>query len=83
MTEKNMIWQTYDDTERTDEYEIARNIEVRDNGDGHTEVRVTQETLRTDPISLAKVLDTSEMIGLSVALMDAVRSQLEYAEEQR
>jgi rRNA processing protein Krr1/Pno1 len=82
MIKANIIWQT--DEQLTHEYDIARNIEVRhDTKTGYLEMRVIKQTERDDIISLAKVLDTSEMIGLSVALMDAVRAQLEYAEEQR
>lgn len=82
MTKANIIWQT--DEQLAHEYDIARNIEVlHDAKMGYLEMRVIKQTERDGTISLAKVLDTSEMIGLSVALMDAVRAQLEYAEEQR
>lgn len=82
MTKANIIWQT--DERLAHEDDIARNIELGcDIATGYVELRVTKHTARDDAISLAKVLDPSEMIGLSVALMGAVRAQLEYAEEQR
>ena len=82
MAKANIIWQT--DELLTHEDDIARNIEVlHDAETGYLEIRVIKQTERDDTISLAKALDTSEMIELSVALMDAVRAQLEYAEEQR
>lgn len=82
MTEKDMIWQTDEDPEKIGEYEIARNIEVRNHENG-IEIRVTQQTLRTDAISLPKVLDQSETLELIVALLGAVQKQLERAEEER
>lgn len=71
MAEKNMIWKTDKDPEKIGEYEIARNIEVRDNGDGCIEVRVTQKTLLTDAVSLPKLLSPIEAIRMGAALVDA------------
>ena len=76
MTEKNMIWQTDEDPEKIGEYEIARNIEVRNHRSG-IEVRVTQQTLRTDPISLPKLLSPIEAIRLGAALINAARLDVE------
>ena len=82
MNEKNMIWRTDEDPEQIGEYEIARNIEVRNHENG-IEIRVTQQTLRTDAVSLPKVLDWSETLELIAELLDAVQKQLGRAEEER
>ena len=76
MTKANMIWQTDEDPEKTGEYEIARNIEVRDHEDGNIEIRVIQQTLRTDAVSLPKILSPIEAINLGVALINAARIDL-------
>ena len=71
-----MIWQTDEDPEKMGEYEIARNIEVRDHEDGNIEIRVIQQTLRTDAVSLPKILSPIEAINLGVALINAARIDL-------
>ena len=76
MTKANMIWQTDEDPEKMGEYEIARNIEVRDHEDGNIEIRVIQQTLRTDAVSLPKILSPIEAINLGVALINAARIDL-------
>ena len=83
MTTNNIIWQTNDDPEKIGEYEIARNIEVRNHKSGGIEMRVTQQTLRTDAVSLPKVLDLSEVMDLVGVLMDAVLERVKKAEKGR
>ena len=82
MAKANIIWQT--DERLTHEDDIAWNIEVRHDADhSYAEIRVIKQTEQDDTISLAKVLNRSEMIELSIALMDAVRKQIERDEEEQ
>ena len=73
MTTKEIIWQTDEDPEKIGESEIARNIEVRNHESGGIEVRVTQQTLLTDAVSLPKVISPIEAINLGIALITAAR----------
>lgn len=74
---KKKIWQTDDDPEKTAEYDITRNVELRhDKDSGGIEVRVTAQTLREDVRSLAKVLTPLETVELGVELIDTARKQL-------
>lgn len=77
MNNANIIWQTDDNAESNQEFDITRNIELRfDAVTGCVEVRVTVQSLREDQHSLAKTLTPLEAIEMGVELIDAARKQL-------
>ncbi len=77
MTKTNIIWKTDEDPTKIGECEIVRNIEVGNTENGYVEVRVTQQTLLTDEVSLPKLLTPIEAITMAGALLKAAQPHLE------